>query len=35
MGTLVTQQTLQLYGRDNFTLTKTSEEGLWLLDFGV
>lgn len=35
MGTPVTQQTLQLYGRDNFTLTKTSEEGLWLLDFGV
>lgn len=35
VGTLVTSDTLKMYGRDTFTLTKTTKPGLWYLDFGV
>ena len=34
-GKPVTRQTLTDYGRDNFTLTKTSIDNTWFLDFGV
>lgn len=32
-GEPVTQKTLQEYGRQSFTFTKTKEKNLWLLDF--
>lgn len=35
VGHLVTPDTFAKYGRDNFTLTKTSTPNLWYLDFGV
>jgi DNA polymerase III, alpha subunit (gram-positive type) len=35
VGHLVTPNTLKNYGRDNITLTKTTIENLWYLDFGV
>lgn len=35
VGDPVNQETLKQYGRDTFTLTKTSTPGLWYLDFGV
>ena len=35
VGHPVTQETFSRYGRDNFTLTKTSIPDLWYLDFGV
>lgn len=34
-GNPVTQDAFNRYGRSSFTLTKTKEEGLWYLDFGV
>ena len=35
VGDPVTEDTLRLYGRDTFTLTKTERYGIWYLDFGV
>lgn len=35
VGQLVTPETFVRYGRDNFTLTKTTTPNLWYLDFGV
>lgn len=35
VGTPVSADTLRAYGRNTFTLTKTSKPGLWYLDFGV
>lgn len=35
VGQLVTPDTFRRYGRDNFTLTKTTTPNLWYLDFGV
>ncbi|URN83918.1 restriction endonuclease PLD domain-containing protein [Acetobacterium wieringae] len=35
VGELVTPEVFKKYGRDNFSLTKTKENGLWFLDFGV
>lgn len=35
VGSLVTNDTLRRYGRDTFTLTKTSIPNTWYLDFGV
>ena len=35
VGRPVTQETLNRYGRNSFTLTQTSMPGLWYLDFGV
>jgi hypothetical protein len=35
VGELVTHETLRRYGRDTFTLTKTTTPNLWYLDFGV
>lgn len=35
VGDPVTKETLELYGRDTFTLTKTIRPGIWYLDFGV
>jgi len=35
VGHLVTPDTLRNYGRDNFTITKTSIPNVWYLDFGV
>lgn len=35
VGQPVTRETLEKYGRDTFTLTKTSHRNLWYLDFGV
>ena len=35
VGKPVTSETLQKYGRNTFTLTKTKIETLWFLDFGV
>jgi len=35
VGEPVTNDTLQRYGRDTFTLTKTRIQNLWYLDFGV
>jgi restriction endonuclease R.ngoVII len=34
-GEPVTSETLEKYGRNTFTLTKTTEENIWFLDFGV
>ncbi len=35
VGEPVTKETLEKYGRDTFTLTKTGTENTWFLDFGV
>lgn len=35
VGEKVTAETLKRYGRNTFTLTKTKQEGIWILDFGV
>lgn len=35
VGEPVTKETLEKYGRDTFTLTKTRTENTWFLDFGV
>jgi hypothetical protein len=35
VGSPVSSETLREYGRDTFTLTKTSKPDLWYLDFGV
>ncbi|MCM1506361.1 MAG: NgoFVII family restriction endonuclease [Ruminococcus flavefaciens] len=35
IGEPVTQHTLNAYGRNTFTLTKTSKPNLWYIDFGV
>ena len=35
VGHLVTPETFERYGRGNFTLTKTTTQNLWYLDFGV
>lgn len=35
VGKPVTEQTFADYGRDNFTMTKTTIPNLWYLDFGV
>lgn len=35
VGDPVTKETLRKYGRSTFTLTKTTIEGIWFLDFGV
>lgn len=35
VGDPVTKETLDLYGRNTFTLTKTNKTGIWYLDFGV
>lgn len=35
VGNPVTADTLSRYGRDSFTLTKTTMPGVWFLDFGV
>ena len=35
VGDPVRKETLEKYGRDTFTLTKTSVPGVWYLDFGV
>lgn len=35
VGEPVTAATLEQYGRNTFTLTKTTEPNLWYLDFGV
>lgn len=35
VGNPVTSRTLEQYGRDTFTLTKTTQSGIWFLDFGV
>ena len=35
VGSPVTNDTLRQYGRNTFTLTKTTIPGLWYLDFGV
>lgn len=35
VGEPVRQATLDAYGRNSFTLTKTTEENVWYLDFGV
>ena len=35
VGEPVTKKTLEKYGRDTFTLTKTNLSGIWFLDFGV
>ena len=35
VGQPVTEQTLKDYGRDSFSLTKTSIPNMWFLDFGV
>ena len=35
IGTPVTEQTLRDYGRDSFSLIKTSKPNTWYLDFGV
>ena len=35
VGQPVTAETLLRYGRNTFTLTKTSKNGIWFLDFGV
>lgn len=35
VGKTVTSETLQKYGRNTFTLTKTNIDNLWFLDFGV
>ncbi len=35
VGEPVTEDTLRMYGRDTFTLTKTNYPNLWYLDFGV
>lgn len=35
VGNPVTNDTLRRYGRNSFTLTKTTTPGLWYLDFGV
>ena len=35
VGDPVTKDTLERYGRDTFTLTKTVKQGVWYLDFGV
>lgn len=35
VGSPVREETLKQYGRSTFTLTKTTEPGIWFLDFGV
>ena len=35
VGEPVRKKNLEEYGRENFTLTKTSKPGVWYLDFGV
>lgn len=35
VGNPVTKETLEKYGRDTITLTKTTDDGVWFLDFGV
>jgi len=35
VGQPVTKETFDIYGRDSFTLTKTTKPNLWYLDFGV
>ncbi len=35
VGEPVTNETLEKYGRNTFTLTQTKTENVWLLDFGV
>ena len=35
VGDPVCKETLERYGRDTFTLTKTTKPGVWYLDFGV
>ena len=35
VGNPVTAETLRRYGRSTFTLTKTTQPGIWFLDFGV
>lgn len=35
VGSPVMAETLRQYGRGTFTLTKTTEPGIWFLDFGV
>jgi HKD family nuclease len=35
VGQVVTVETFNRYGRDNFTLTKTTTPNLWYIDFGV
>jgi len=35
VGEPVTEKTLKDYGRNTFTLTKTTDTGVWFLDFGV
>ena len=35
VGDPVCRETLKQYGRDTFTLTKTTKPGVWYLDFGV
>lgn len=35
VGEPVTKETLEKYGRDTFTLTKTRTKNTWFLDFGV
>ena len=35
VGEPVTNETLQKYGRNTFTLTQTRTPGVWFLDFGV
>lgn len=35
VGEPVTENTLRNYGRNTFTLTKTTEPNVWFLDFGV
>lgn len=35
VGELVTEMTLEKYGRNTFALMETKEPGIWLLDFGV
>lgn len=35
VGSPVTAETLRRYGRSTFTLAKTTQPGIWFLDFGV
>lgn len=35
VGSPVTEETLNKYGRSSFTLTQTTIQGVWFLDFGV
>jgi len=35
IGDKVTESTFSAYGRNNFTMTKTNENNIWFLDFGV